>query len=98
MDILYKTNKMKKHCEIYNEAKKAYGLDNAEKLHLRIDQIKSASDIDFLIKYNIGGCHKLSGNRKNQYAFHLKHPFRLICSIVDNNISIVCIEEVIDYH
>lgn len=98
MDVEYRNKKLRKQCEDYGEAKKVHGLQNANIIHLRMEQIKSASDIDFLLRTNIGGFHKLSGDRKEQYAFHLKHPFRLVCSVVDNNITIVRIEEIIDYH
>ena len=52
----------------------------AEKIHMRIDQISAALSVEMMIQYRIGRCHPLKGNRKNQYAVDLVHPYRLICN------------------
>ena len=50
------------------------------------------------IQYRIGRCHPLKGNRKNQYAVDLVHPYRLVFEKVEDQIQIVSITEIIDYH
>lgn len=71
----------------------------APKIHMRIDQISASTSILYLIKYNIGRCHLLFGDREGQYAIDLVHPFRLIF-IVDKFgcIQIAKICEIVDYH
>ena len=46
----------------------------------------------------IGRCHRLSGNRKDQYALGFTHPFRLVFKKHGKEIQIVKIIEVVDYH
>ena len=98
MEILYKRRKLEKICTAFDTAVKEYGIDMAEKIHQRIDEITSAPNSDFLIKYKIGNCHHLKGNRKNQYAMDLVQPNRLIFENKNDNIQIALIEEIIDYH
>lgn len=78
MQIEYKTKKLEMVCTNAAEATKAYGQEMAAKLHQRIDEIKAALSIEMMIQYRIGRCHPLKGNRKNQYAVDLVHPYRLI--------------------
>lgn len=51
-----------------------------------------------MIQYRIGRCHPLKGNRKNQYAVDLVHPYRLIFEKKESEIQIVNITEITDYH
>ena len=67
-------------------------------IHLRIKQIKSASSIDELLKFSIGRCHPLVGNRKGTYAMDLEHPYRLVFEKVDDEFHVVQILEIKDYH
>lgn len=70
----------------------------AEKLFLRTFQIKASKNINDLLEYSIGRCHPLHSDRKGQYALDLVQPYRLIFTLVDGNIEIVCILEITDYH
>ncbi len=70
----------------------------AEKIQMRIDQIKAADSVDQMIQYHIGRCHPLKGNRKNQFAVDLVHPQRLVFEKKGNEIRIANILEIIDYH
>ena len=65
---------------------------------MRIDQISAALSVEMMIQYRIGRCHPLKGNRKNQYAVDLVHPYRLVFEKVEDQIQIVSITEIIDYH
>ena len=51
-----------------------------------------------MILHKIGRCHKLSGNRKDQYAVDLVHPQRLVFTVIGNEIQIAEILEITDYH
>ena len=70
----------------------------AKIIHQRIDEITAAESIEEMIKYRIGNCHPLKGNRKNQYAVDLEHPFRLVFKKKESKIQIAHIIEIIDYH
>lgn len=77
---------------------KKHGLEMAKKIHQRINEIKSVEDVETMIKYGIGRCHELKGDRQGEYAVDLVHPYRLIFSLKENKIVIALIKEIIDYH
>lgn len=70
----------------------------AELIHLRIDQLNAAETVEEMINFSIGRCHQLNGNREGQYALDLVHPYRLIFVKIDDQIKIVKIIEIVDYH
>lgn len=70
----------------------------AEVIHLRIDQISAVDSVECLLQYRIGRCHLLTGDRRNQYAVDLIHPYRLIFKKVEIENQCVCILEIVDYH
>lgn len=70
----------------------------AELIHLRIDQLNAAETVEEMINFSIGRCHQLIGNREGQYALDLVHPYRLIFVKIDDQIQIVKIIEIVDYH
>lgn len=98
MKITYKNNKIKKVCTNISEAEKRHGLEMAEKIMLRIDQISAALSVEMMIQFRIGRCHQLKGNRKNQFAVDLVHPYRLVFEKKGTEIQIANIIEIIDYH
>lgn len=70
----------------------------AEKIHMRIDQISAADTVEMMIQFHIGRCHALTQNRKGQYAVDLVHPYRLVFEKIGNEIQIVNVLEIVDYH
>ena len=78
MQITYKNRKIEKVCTIACEAEKKYGDKMAKKIHQRIDEITAVDTIEEMIKFKIGRCHPLEGDRNGQYAMDLIHPQRLI--------------------
>lgn len=70
----------------------------AELIHLRIVQLNAAETVEEMINFSIGRCHQLNGNREGQYALDLVHPYRLIFVKNDDQIQIVKIIEIVDYH
>lgn len=70
----------------------------AEVIHLRIDQLNAAETVEEMINFSIGRCHQLNGNREGQYALDLVYPYRLIFVKIDDQIQIVKIIEIVDYH
>ncbi len=98
MNIDYRNNKIKKVCENAEIARKQYGSEMAKKIHQRIDEIRAADNIEYLLKYHIGRCHSLVDNREGQYAMDLTHPYRLIFIEKNDTVVSVSIEEITDYH
>lgn len=70
----------------------------AQKIHMRIKEIRASLSVEFMVQSKIGRCHPLGGNRKDEYAVDLVHPYRLIFRIIDDQIQIVNILEIVDYH
>jgi len=98
LQIKYRTKAIGRICTNASVAVKKYGIEMAERIHLRIDQIEAAESVEFMIKYRIGRCHMLRGNRSGQYAVDLVNPNRLVFEITGDEIQIVNIIEIIDYH
>ena len=98
MKITYKTRKLEKVCTIASETEKRYGVEMSEKIHQRIDEIDASETVEEMIQYHIGRYHHLKGNRKCQYAMDLIHPQRLIFEKKGNEIQIVNVIEIVDYH
>ena len=87
-----------KVCTNASYAERKYGSDMAEKIHQRIDEIDASETVEEMIQFHIGRCHQLNGNLKGQYAMDLIHPQRLIFEKRGNEIQIVRIIEITDYH
>lgn len=98
MQIEYKNNKIAEICTNISKAKKKHGTEMAEKIHLRIKQITAATSVEILLQYRIGRCHLLKGDRKDQYAMDLVHPYRIVFEKKGNEIQIAYIMEIVDYH
>ena len=110
MKLEFKTNKLKKHCENPPEAQKKYGKQIGIKLTQRVNELKAASNLNDIAKMSaINGFHELGGDRKEEFAVTLIHPHRLVFTakiddesnlenITYNDMKVLRIEEVIDYH
>lgn len=98
MEITYKYKRMERICSDFSVAKKEYGEKRAVYIHQRIDQLHSAETVEQLVAGHIGRCHPLKGNRRGQYAMDVGHPYRLIFEKIGNEIQIVRIIEITDYH
>ena len=98
MLIEYKNRKIEKICTNAYEAERRHGREMAEKIHMRIGQLKAADSVEMLIQFRIGRCHELKGERRKQYAMDLVHPYRLVFEKKENEIKIVNVLEIVDYH
>ena len=45
-------------------ADKIYGKEMAEKIQMRIDQIRAVDTVEEMVRWRIGRCHPLKNNRK----------------------------------
>ena len=77
---------------------RTYGNEMSEKIQMRIGEMEAADTVEEMIKYHIGRCHLLTNNRKGQYAVDLVHPYRLVFEKHGNEIQVVHIMEIVDYH
>lgn len=98
MEIQYRNKKIQKVCCDPKAARKEYGEKMAKILSERIDEITAAESAEEMVRYCIGRCHKLTGDRKGQYALNLVQPYRLIFIQVGEDILIAEIQEIVDYH
>lgn len=107
MELHFKSSKLKTQCEDPREAQKKYGLEIGAKLTQRVRELDSAPSLADIEKIPAARLHRLKGQRSNEFAVDLVHPFRLVfkpilegdadINILDS-ITIVRIEEVTDYH
>ena len=70
----------------------------AGKIRMRIRQIEAAMSVEEMVAMRIGRCHPLQGQRKEQYAVDLVHPYRLVFEKKGDVIQVARIIEIIDYH
>jgi proteic killer suppression protein len=70
----------------------------AELIHRRVDQLQSADSVEMLVQFSIGRCHQLVGNRKGEYAMDLVHPYRLVFEKDKEDVKLVQIINIEDYH
>lgn len=98
MIIHYKDKKLEKVCTDATAARKKYGAKMAEEIHTCIDALAAAETVELLIQWRICRCHPLTGNRKDQYAMDLDHPYRLIFEKGKDGSLYVNVIEIVDYH
>ena len=68
------------------------------KIHQRVGEIEAASSADEMVRYKIGRCHRLTGDRAGHCAVDLVQPYRLIFTerfVGDEETVII---EMVDYH
>ena len=98
MLVKYKNKSIEKVCTNAREAVRKHGAEMADRIHQRIDEIEAADSVEMMIQYGIGRCHPLTGDRKDQYAVDLVHPYRLVLEKRGNQVQIAMIMEIVDYH
>lgn len=98
MDITYKNKKIEKICTNAQTAGRIYGVKMADKIHQRIDEIHASDTVEVMIQLHIGRCHALAYSRKGQYAVDLVHPYRLVFEKNGDEVQIVNVLEIVDYH
>lgn len=98
MEVRYKNGKIREICTVSKVAQRKYGSGMWIKIQQRIKQLTGAQSVDFLVQRHTGRCHHLTGDRAGQYAMDLEQPYRLIFIKVGNEIQIVEVQEITDYH
>ena len=65
---MYKNRSLQKVCTNLETANKKYGIRMAEVIRTRIRQMKTAKNVEELLRFHVGRCHALKGDRAGQYA------------------------------
>lgn len=110
MDILFSDEKMKKRCTTHKTAVKTWGLESANKLAQRLQDLQSLSCLAEASALP-GKFHALSGDRHGQFAMRLVGGLRLvitpanepIATLLDGGIDLskttaIRVVDVEDYH
>lgn len=77
MNIIFRSNKLKKCCSEEREAVKAYGQVSARKLMRRLMELRAAENLSLIPKTPPPRCHELTGTLKGKLSVDLEHPWRL---------------------
>lgn len=87
MEVKYKTKKIEKLCKELACAKKELPKEVAEKLISHINYIEQATCFADIMNYPPFKCHKLYGDRKDDYALDIgrKLGYRIIIEPLDEN-------------
>lgn len=110
MYIEFKSNKLRRRCELHNEGVQAWGEQLARKVVQRLNELKTIPEIQSLRNLPHLRCHPLQGSRAGQYAIDLDKSWRLVFELLDGEKAIesdtssqtiekgVRILEIKDYH
>lgn len=77
---------------------RTHGTAMANKIAQRIDELSIADSVEDLIKFSIGRCHPLKGNKAGTFAMDLVHPYRLVFEKKEHIVQLVRIVSIEDYH
>jgi proteic killer suppression protein len=94
VEVIFRTNKLKKCYESYSQGRRAWGADVARKYIQRIDILQEASDMTEIRMLPGLKCHPLKGRREGQYGIVLHGRWRLVYSLKGEAAEVICIEEV----
>ena len=110
MQIRFQTRKTEKIFNSARKLQKEYGADRAKKIKLRMAVLRSAVNLAEVPEQKPERRHRLKGDRKDQFAVDLVHPYRLIFKPMDpvlmlgggeidlSKITEIVILRVEDYH
>lgn len=77
MDISFATTKFRKECNDQKTLTQRYGTIGAKRLRARLDNLRAADTLEAMRNLP-GRCHELTGDRTEQLALDLNHPYRLV--------------------
>ena len=111
MDVTFKNAKLQKILESESNLKRKYGSLNGLKITCHLVYLRLIYSLASVPSTKPFRCHQLSGDRDEQFAVDLVHPFRLIFEVshepiprdkfggIDKSrVTAIRIMEVIDYH
>lgn len=109
MDVLFKSTEEQAFFQSEKQLIKEYGKEMAKKITQRLNEIQAFDSVGQWLACGLGKPEILKANRKNQISVHLNKNYRLIVEIIYSEhidissvnffeITIVRLEEVVDYH
>jgi len=78
MVVYFRTNKLKKQCEVPKEGDRAWGQPCANRLRQRLAELQAATNLSEVSRLPPARCHELIGDRAGQLSIDLRHPYRLL--------------------
>nr|WP_169605368.1 type II toxin-antitoxin system RelE/ParE family toxin [Microscilla sp. PRE1] len=110
MKINYKTKKLEKQLTLPKEMQKAFGT-MAKKVNQRMKELKAAEHLEVMKTISAAKCHELKNDRKGQLAVAISGNYRIIFGPDHDpvpvnedggmdwqSITIIAIQEIVDYH
>ena len=111
MDVTFRNTKLQKIFESESSLKRKYGPRRGIKISRHISHLRSLPNLAMVPTGGPFRCHQLSGDRDEQFAIDLVHPFRLVFEVEHNpiprdkfggidkgRVTAIRIKEVINYH
>lgn len=99
--------------QTFNEEKKLqrkYG-HRAKLIQRRLGELRAADSLAVMKTLPSAACHRLTGDRKGQYAVNVGHPFRMVFipkndplpqhqhgGLDETKVTTIEIQEIVDYH
>lgn len=78
MEVYFKSVKLQKICNNENSLQAEYGMPNAKKIMMRLNEMKSVENLSRISTLPPPRRHILSGKRAGQFAVDIKQPFRIV--------------------
>ena len=78
MEVFFRHRKLQKQCNSENDMLRVFGKQRAEKLKIRLAQLRSVANVAQIPTTPPPRRHELSGNRQGQISVDLDHPYRLV--------------------
>lgn len=105
MEVGFASNKLEKSCSDDRQMKKEYGAVIAKALQKRLIELDIAENV-LELQDGLGKWHPLEANYKGCWAASLNGNYRIVVSGENAEeleykwelVSIVCVEEITDYH
>lgn len=111
MDILFKNSQLEKTFNTFDRLVKKHGQKRAKLIIQRLSELRAMSDLSVARKLPHLGCHELKGDRRDELAVNLDHPYRLVFTVEQSpyptkedggldwsRVHTIQIERVEDYH
>lgn len=104
MEIYFSNRKLQKVCEDHRKLKAKYGTGQSRKIIRRLNELQAAKNLYDISRLPQTHLHPLLGDRKDQFAVDLQHPYRLIFLPLDGDmvdletITKIKIISIVDYH
>lgn len=86
VDILFRTNKLKRECCEKKRGIKRWGPRRAKLIGSRLDDLHAAETLEDIRPIPQARCHELTGKYQGQLSVDLDHPYRLLFEPADDPI------------